>query len=143
MLYRMKLKRNLILLIAIIGISFRSFSQNVTEPSTIVLTNPVAKLVVKDLVSYDGLLAESKAVREQLTALNSKVVTLEEVIANLNLQLENRNSVIIQKDSQIVQYETMKGDLEKEVKRLSRIGKIYKIGSAIGAAAILLNILGK
>jgi len=37
----------------------------------------------------------------------------------------------------------MKGDLEKEVKRLSRIGKIYKIGSAIGAAAILLNILGK
>jgi len=143
MLYRMKPKRNLILLIAIIGISFKSFSQNATEPSTIVLTNPVAKLVVKDLVSYDGLLAESKAVREQLTALNSKVVTLEEVIANLTLQLENRNSVITQKDSQIVQYETMKEDLKKEVKRLSRIGKIYKIGSAIGAAAILLNILGK
>ena len=139
----MKPKRNLILLIAIIGISFKSFSQNATEPSTIVLTNPVAKLVVKDLVSYDGLLAESKAVREQLTALNSKVVTLEEVIANLTLQLENRNSVITQKDSQIVQYETMKEDLKKEVKRLSRIGKIYKIGSAIGAAAILLNILGK
>lgn len=143
MLYKMKLKRNLILLIAIIGISFKSFSQNVTESSTVVLTKPVAKLVVKELVSYDGLLAESKAVREQLTALNSKVVTLEEVIANLNLQLENRNSVIIQKDSQLVEYESMKGDLEKEVKRLSRIGKIYKIGSAIGAAAILLNILGK
>ena len=139
----MKLERNLILLIAIIGISFKSFSQNATEPSTVVLTKPVAKLVVKDLVSYDGLLAESKAVRDQLTALNSKVITLEEVIANLNLQLENRNSVITQKDSQIVQYEAMKGDLEKEVKRLSRIGKIYKIGSAIGAAAILLNILGK
>ena len=143
MLYKMKLKRNLILLIAIIGISFKSFSQNATEPSTVVLTKPVAKLVVKELVSYDGLLAESKAVREQLTALNSKVITLEEVIANLNLQLENRNSVIIQKDSQLVEYESMKGDLEKEVKRLSRIGKIYKIGSAIGAAAILLNILGK
>ena len=143
MLYKMKLKRNLILLIAIIGISFKSFSQNVTESSTVVLTKPVAKLVVKELVSYDGLLAESKAVREQLTALNSKVITLEEVIANLNLQLENRNSVIIQKDSQLVEYESMKGDLEKEVKRLSRIGKIYKIGSAIGAAAILLNILGK
>ena len=143
MLYRMKLKRNLILLIAIIGISFKSFSQNVTKSSTVVLTKPVAKLVVKELVSYDGLLAESKAVREQLTALNSKVITLEEVLANLNLQLENRNSVILQKDSQLVEYESMKGDLEKEVKRLSRIGKIYKIGSAIGAAAILLNILGK
>ena len=143
MLYKMKLERNLILLIAIIGISFKSFSQTATEPSTVFLTEPVAKLVVKDLVSYDGLLAESKAVREQLTALNSKVVTLEEVIENLKLQLDNRNSVISQKDLQIVEYQNMSEDLKKEVKRLSRIGKIYKIGSAIGAAAILLNILGK
>ena len=143
MLYKMKLERNLILLIAIIGISFKSFSQTATEPSTVFLTEPVAKLVVKDLVSYDGLLAESKAVREQLTALNSKIVTLEEVIKNLKLQLDNRNSVISQKDLQIVEYQNMSEDLKKEVKRLSRIGKIYKIGSAIGAAAILLNILGK
>ena len=88
-------------------------------------------------------MAESKAVREQLTALNSKVTTLEEVIFNLKLQLQNRNSVITQKDSQIVEYQNMSKDLEKEVKRLSRIGKIYKVGSAIGVAAILLNVLGK
>ena len=143
MLYKTKLRRNLILLIAIIGISFKSFSQNATEPSTVLLTEPIARLVVKDLVSYDGLMAESKAVREQLTALNSKVTTLEEVIFNLKLQLENRNSVITQKDSQIVEYQNMSKDLEKEVKRLSRIGKIYKVGSAIGVAAILLNVLGK
>ena len=107
------------------------------------LTEPVAKLVVKDLVSYDGLLAESKAVREQLTALSGKVITLEEVIQNLQLQLENRNSVIVKKDTQILEYQNMSEDLKKEVKRLSRIGKIYKIGSAIGAAALLLNVLSK
>lgn len=139
----MKLKRNLILLIAIIGISFKSFSQTDTVPSTVLLTEPVAKLVVKDLVSYDGLLAESKAVREQLTALNGKVITLEEVIQNLQLQLENRNSVLVKKDTQILEYQNMSEDLKKEVKRLSRIGKIYKIGSAIGAAALLLNVLSK
>lgn len=124
------------------GISFKSFSQNATE-STVLLTEPIARLVVKDLVSYDGLLAESKAVREQLTTLNNKVVTLEEVIKNLQLQLENRSSVLEQKDLQIVEYEAMKVDLEKEVKRLSRISKLYKAGSAIGAAAILLNLLQK
>lgn len=124
------------------GISFKSFSQNATE-STVLLTEPIARLVVKDLVSYDGLLAESKAVREQLTTLSSKVVTLEEVIKNLQLQLENRSSVLEQKDLQIVEYEAMKVDLEKEVKRLSRISKLYKAGSAIGAAAILLNLLQK
>ena len=138
----MKLKRNLILLIALMVISFKSFSQNATE-STVLLTEPIARLVVKDLVSYDGLLAESKAVREQLTTLNNKVVTLEEVIKNLQAQLNNRNTVINQKDLQLVEYETMKGDLEKEIKRLSRIGKIYKIGSAIGVAAVLINLLGK
>lgn len=143
MLYRTKLKRNLILLIAIIGISFKSFSQTDTEPSTVLLTEPIARQVVKDLVSYDGLLAESKAVRDQLTALNSKVLTLEEVIANLRLQLDNRNSVITQKDLQIVEYQNMSDDLKKEVKRLSRIGKLYKIGSAIGVAAVLLNVLSK
>jgi len=139
----MKLKKSLILLIGIIGISFKSFSQNATETSTVLLTEPIARLVAKDLVSYDGLLEESKSVREQLTALNSKVVTLEEVIANLRLQLDNRNLVITQKDLQIVEYKNMSSDLEKEVKRLSRIGKLYKVGSAIGLAAILLNVLGK
>ena len=124
-------------------ISFKSFSQTDTVPSTVLLTEPVAKLVVKDLVSYDGLLAESKAVREQLTALNGKVITLEEVIQNLQLQLENRNSVLVKKDTQILEYQNMSEDLKKEVKRLSRIGKIYKIGSAIGAAALLLNVLSK
>lgn len=139
----MKLIRSLILLIALTGISFKSFSQNATETSTVLLTEPIARLVVKDLVSYDGLLEESKSVREQLTALNSKVVTLEEVIANLRLQLDNRNSVITQKDLQIVEYKNISSDLEKEIKRLSRIGKLYKVGSAIGLAAILLNVLGK
>lgn len=143
MLYKMKLIRSLILLIALTGISFKSFSQNATETSTVLLTEPIARLVAKDLVSYDGLLEESKSVREQLTALNSKVVTLEEVIANLRLQLDNRNSVITQKDLQIVEYKNISSDLEKEIKRLSRIGKLYKVGSAIGLAAILLNVLGK
>lgn len=123
--------------------SFKSFSQSDTEQSTVLLTEPVARLIVKDLVSYDGLLAESKAVRDQLTALGSKVLTLEEVIANLELQLDNRNKVLTQKDLQIAEYVNMSEDLKKEVKRLSRIGKLYKIGSAIGAAAILLNVLGK
>lgn len=100
-------------------------------------------MVAKDLVSYDGLLAESKTVREQLTTLTDKVLTLEEVIANLQSQLDNRNKIIIQKDLQIIEYQNMSKDLEKEVKRLSRIGKLYKIGSAIGLSAILLNVIGK
>lgn len=123
--------------------SFKSFSQNATEPKAVLLTEPVARLIVKDLVSYDGLLAESKAVREQLTALSGKVITLEDVINNLELQLGNRNKVIEQKDLQLTEYENMSQDLKKEVKRLTRVNKLYKVVSTVGAAVILLNVLGK
>lgn len=143
MLYRKKLKRNLILLIGILAISFKSFSQTDTESSVILLTEPVAKLVVKDLVTFDGLLEESKAVREQLLNLDKKVLTLQEVIKNLQLQLENRNQVITQKDAQISTYSEMSSELEKALKRERRTKKIYQIGSAIGVAALLLNVLGK
>jgi peptidoglycan hydrolase CwlO-like protein len=109
----------------------------------ILLTEPVAKLVVKDLVTFDGLIQESKAVREQLLTLDKKVLTLQEVINNLQLQLENRNKVIEQKDAQISTYNEMSEDLKKTLKRERRAKKLYQVGSAIGAAAILLNVLGK
>jgi len=142
MLFKTKLKRNLILLIAIIGISFKSFSQTDTVPSTVLLTESIAKLVVKDLVSYDGVLAESKLTQQRLLTLTDKVTTLEFVINNLREQVVVKDSIIVKKDNQIVEYQNMSTDLEKEVKRLNRLGKLYKIGSAIGVAAIILNVLG-
>ena len=124
-------------------ISFKSFSQSVTESSSILLTEPIARLVVKDLVQYDGILAESKLAQQRLLTLNEKVSTLDLVIQNLRDQLEVKNSIIVQKDSQILQYTEMSSKLEKALKRERRTKKLYQIGSAIGVAAILLNTVGK
>ena len=143
MLYKMKLKRNLILLIVLIGISFKSFSQTDTEQSIVLLTEPIARLVVKDLVTLDGLVPETEALRIQIQAFRDKIATLEEINRNLQLQLENRNKVIQQKDAQITTYNEMSEDLKKTLKRERRAKKLYKIGSTIGLAAILLNVLGK
>ena len=139
----MRLKRNLILLIVIIGISFKSFSQTDTETSTVLLTEPIARLVVKDLVTLDGLVPQTEALRIQIQAFRDKIATLEEINKNLQLQLENRNKVILQKDSQITTYTEMSEDLKKALKRERRMKKLYKIGSTVGLAAILLNVLGK
>ena len=105
------------------------------------MTESIAKLVVKDLVSYDGVLAESKLTQQRLLTLTDKVTTLELVINNLREQVEVKDSIILKKDNQLSEYQNMSTDLEQEVKRLNRIGKLYKIGSAIGVAAILLNTL--
>ena len=140
MLYKMKLKRNLILLIAITSVSFKSFSQTDTK---ILLTEPVARLVVKDLVTFDGLLLEYNVSKQRILALENKTVTLQEVINNLQQQLDNRNVLIEQKDSQIAVYSNMTTDLKKALKKEQRTKKLYKIGSTIGLALLASELLLK
>lgn len=136
----MKLKRNLILLIVIISFSYKSFSQTDTK---VVLTENVARLVVKDLVTYDGLSAEYKIARQTIATLEGKVVTLQDVINNIQLQLNNRNKIIEQKDAQIENYITISDELKKALKRERRNKKLYKIGSAIGLAFVINNVISK
>ena len=123
-----------------ISVSFKSFSQTDTK---ILLTEPIARLVVKDLVTYDGLKAQYEITLQRLNTLESKTLTLQEVINNLQLQLQNREDVLRQKDSQIQNYKSISEDLQKALKRERATKKLYKIGSVIGASAILLNMLQK
>ena len=121
-------------------ISFKSFSQNDTE---ILLTNRVARLVAKDLVTFDGLLIEHDITKQTILTLDNKVLTLEDVINNLRLQLENRNSIIQQKDLQIENYKNMSDDLQKALRRERATKKLYKIGSIIGLGLIINNFKNK
>jgi len=134
----MKLKRNLILLIVLISVSFKSFSQTDTK---VLLTEPVARLVVKDLVTFDGLKLQYNLTLQRLQTLEEKTLTLQEVINNLQLQLDNRSNVIEQKNAQIENYESISEDLKKALRRERATKKLYKIGSAIGVSALLLNML--
>ena len=136
----MKLKRNLILLIVIISFSYKSFSQTDTK---VVLTENVARLVVKDLVTYDGLSAEYKIAKQTINTLEGKVVTLQDVINNIQLQLDNRNKIIEQKEAQIQNYIGISDELKKALKRERRNKKLYKIGSAIGLAFVINNMISK
>lgn len=134
--YRMRLKKSLTLLIAIIGINFSVFSQK-----DIILTEGTARLVVKDLVTFDGLKSERQVLSNQIKAIEDKVLTLQEVIDNLNEQLKNRTLMIEQKDAQIQNYIDMTDDLKSALARERRMKGIYKIGSVIGLSAVVSKIL--
>ena len=125
-------------MIVLISVSFKSFSQTDTK---VLLTEPVARLVVKDLVTFDGLKLQYELTLQRLQTLEEKTLTLQEVINNLQLQLDNRSNVIEQKNAQIENYESISEDLKKALKRERATKKLYKIGSAIGVSAIILNIL--
>lgn len=110
----------------------KSFSQIVISEST-------AKLVVKDLVTYDGLSIEYKLLQERIDVFESKVLTLQGIIDNNKNQITNKDSIILQKDSQIDNYKMMTDDLQKALKREIRAKKMYKIGATIAVAFALYN----
>lgn len=118
----------------------KSFSQTDTN---IVLSEKTARLVVKDLVTFDGLSAEHAIAKQTILTLQEKVTVMSSSISNLQAQLLNQTSILEHKDFQIENYKQMKEDLEKALKRERRTKKLYKIGSTIGAVLLLNNMISK
>ena len=134
------------LLIISVMISWSSFSQTGIEEDsskTIQLTNPIAKLVVKDLIKGDAASDEVKAMQKILTVTNDKLLTQSDLVSNLKLQVNTFQRIIDQKDEQFDTQKQLQDDLESALKKANRQKKLYQIGSAVGVAAILLNVLGK
>jgi len=146
MLLKKRQKGNLMLLIISVMISWSSFSQTGIEEDsskTIQLTNPIAKLVVKDLIKGDAASDEVKAMQKILTVTNDKLLTQSDLVSNLKLQVTTFQRIIDQKDEQFDTQKQLQDDLESALKKANRQKKLYQIGSAVGVAAILLNVLGK
>jgi hypothetical protein len=122
--------------------SWKGFSQNdtiIVKP--IVLTKPIARLVIKDLVTGDAANRELKAMQKILTITNDKLLTQSDLVLNLKTQVLNYQRIIEQKDGQFKSQEEMSKELQKALKKERRTKKLYQIGSAIGAAALLLKFV--
>ena len=136
--------KRLILLISFLTLSWNTFSQtDTTKTATIVKTDttqvclptPLAKLVAKDLIRYDGCVEEVKQLELKIGRLEdvSKVKT---IMLELYEEKDTNNQYIIQqKDLQINQYEKLTDDLTKEVKSKRRSTLFWKITT--GAATFL------
>ena len=78
--------KKLILLISLILVSFKSFSQKDTIVS---LKQPIAKLVIKDLITGDGAKEELKKTMELLLLEQKKIVLKDSVITKLDIKVLN------------------------------------------------------
>jgi hypothetical protein len=121
--------------------SFNSFSQTATDSIKIQLTKPIAKLVIKDLIQFDGLSTEMLTMQSILTETNNKLLTQNQLVVNLELQNNNLQSVISGLNKKYDVQTNLSKDLELALKRQKRQSTIYKIGEGIGAAATLLLLV--
>lgn len=121
--------------------SLNAFSQNAIDSTKIQLTKPIAKLVIKDLIKFDGLSTEMLTMKSVLTETNNKLITQNQLVVNLELQNNNLEAVIRQLDAKYETQARLSKDFELALKRQKRQSTIYKIGSAVGAAATLLLLV--
>lgn len=125
----------LIPLMLLLLVSFKSFSQTDTIVS---LKEPIARLVIKDLVKGDGTLIELKQTQELLILEQKKVVLKDSVIGNLTIKIVNLESIISKKDEQFGLERQKSESLVKELKREKRKTFFYKLGTyAAGVVTIL------
>ena len=141
MLSKKKLNANLILLISLVMMSWNSFSQSDTSSSTIQLVKPVAKLVIKDLIQFDGLTQEMQSMQTILSETNQKLLTQGELVSNLKTQVLNTQKMLEKKNNQLNSQKNATISLQKSLKKERRTKKLYQITSSIGGAAILLLLV--
>ena len=104
---------------------------------------PIVRLVIKDLVSYDGLKLELDETVKLLTLERQKVGVKDSVILQLEKKTVNLQE-IINKTNQKFELESQKSkDLLKELKGQRRTTFLYKLGTTVGMLATAVLILGK
>ena len=134
--------KKLIMLIPLLLLSLSSFSQTVTETDSVVkLEVPIVKLVIKDLVTFDGLKLQLVQTEELLRLSKEKITLKDSVITNLNNKVVNLETIISKKDEQFSLERQKSESLLKELKQEKRKGFFYKIGSGIGVVATILFLL--
>ena len=131
--------KKLILLISLLLVSFKSFSQNDTIVS---LKQPIAKLVIKDLISGDGAKLELLSTQELLNLEQKKVVLKDSIIFNLTDKIVNLETILGKKDEQFNLEREKSEKLLKELKGQRRKTFLYKVGTYIGIGATLILLSG-
>ena len=131
------------LLMITLLMSYNSFSQNDTDSTKIVLTKPVAKLVIQDIIGGDQLKIQLRTTEELLGETNNKLETQSLLITNLETQISNYQGIIGDLNSKSKIQADLSKDLEKALKAQRRRTLLYKIGTIVGGTGTLLLLIQK
>ena len=102
---------------------------------------PIVRLVIKDLVTFDGLKLQLVETEKLLQLSDKKIILKDSIITNMETKVVNLETIITKKDEQFSLERQKSESLLKELKQEKRKGFFYKIGSGIGVAAIILLLV--
>jgi hypothetical protein len=105
------------------------------------LKEPVARLVIKDLIKGDGIGLELKETQQLLFLEQQKIVIKDSIILNLESKIKNLDVIISKKDEQFALEREKSESLLKELKSEKRKTFLFKVGTYVGIAATGLLLL--
>jgi hypothetical protein len=134
----MKSKPKLMLLILLLTMSLKGFSQSATDSTSIQLKKPTARLVIKDLIKGDGAKQELVLYKEKTTLLEQKIVLKDSIISTLNSKVNNFELMVDTQKQQLVLSQELSDRLQSDLKKQ----KIKtKLTGGIGILAAIATFL--
>ena len=131
--------KKLIPLIVLMMMSLQGFSQNDTK-KTIQLKKPIAKLVIKDLITGDGAKNELALTIDKIKLFEQKIVLKDSVILNLNNKINNFNSILLTKSNQLSLSQELSKKLEQDLKKQKFKNKLTMGAGLVGIIAAVLLV---
>ena len=108
--------------------------------SSIQLQKPIAKLVIKDLITGDGAKEELVLTTDNINLLEQKIVLKDSVINNLELQVNNFNSILATKSDQLAISQELSKKLQTDLKKQRLKTKLMGGAGIIAIAATVFII---
>ena len=103
---------------------------------------PIVKLVIKDLVTFDGVKLQLVETQELLKLSNDKLLLKDNEILTLNTKVSNLQTIISKKDEQFSLESEKSKSLEKELKQQKRNTFFWKLGTIAGGVLALFFAAG-
>lgn len=103
---------------------------------------PIVRLVIKDLVTFDGVKLQLVETEELLRLSNDKIVLKDSVITSLNDKVVNFEEIIAKKDEQFGLEREKSQSLEEELKQQKNKTLWWKIATGAGFVLSLFFAAG-
>ncbi len=104
------------------------------------MQKPIAKLVIKDLITGDGAKEELVLTTDKINLLEQKIVLKDSVINNLELQVNNFNSILATKSDQLAISQELSKKLQTDLKKQRLKTKLMGGAGIIAVAATIFII---
>lgn len=105
------------------------------------LQEPIARMVIKDLIKGDGALQELNQTYLIIDFQQNQLNIYKEVDSLKNLKIENLNEIVSRKDEQFKLEREKSLSLQKELKQKNNQNLFLKAGIGASLVAILASLL--